>query len=343
MEQLLEMNEKKFTISKWRFVSGLILRTLLICFVISVLWEFVNFFVIGVFFHLFRKVFEYPYNLVLSAMLALICQICKITTVKVTKTGVSIKKQFRKPVFLSLDSYSFEPYQKLGSKKLKNELLFLRVVDHKGVIKDYRLFFFSKSKYTELISAINAADTEAVPTEIRAEAAFEDLRDGKVEYVIPREKIIRAEWHWYIRYSAIIVVLTVALFLMRDWGGGLTYYAGLCAGIIMVFGIPVVAVRLFLNQKICPAGVSRYGTFIYFDDCRFSVSKIEKIVITSPTAVSHSVYPKNRYIKVVTEGRQTKYWLGSDCRLFQWDYKELCGEIERMFINQASKVVYDQK
>lgn len=343
MEQLFQEKEKKFTGSIWRFVFGGVIRTVLFCFLISILWEIIHFFARGIFFYKISGIFEYPDNLVLSAVLALICQICKYTTVKVSKTGVTVKKQFRKPVFLPLDSFLFEPYKRLGSKRLKNEILFLRVINHEGTSQDYRLFFFSESTYTDLISAIRAADTEAVPVEIRAEAAFEDLRDGKVEYVIPREKIIRAEWHWYMRYSAIIVVLTVALFLMRDWGGGLTYYAGLCAGILMVLGIPLMAVRLFLNQRICPAGVSRYGAFIYFDDRRFSVSDIEKIVMTSPSSVSRSVYPKNRYIRVYSGGTQTKYWLGSDCRLFQWEYRELCGEIERMFINQPSKVIYDQK
>ncbi len=337
------MSEKKFTISKGCFLLGLILRTLSICFLISVMWGVIDFFLNGGYLYLLRRVFGYPYNLVLSVMIALICQIRKITAVKVTGTGVAIKKPFRKPVFYSLGSYQFEPYKKLGSKKLKNELLFLRVIDSNGRITDYKLSFFIKRKYTELISAINAADTEAAPVEMRAEAAFENLRDGKVEYAVPRKEIIRAEWHWYMRSSAILIVLTAALFLMRDWGGGLTYCAGLGAGVLMVLGIPVTAVRIFRNQKICPAKISRYGAFLYFDDERFAVREIERIMMTSPQAVSRSLYPKNRYIRVYSGGHRTKYWLGSDCRLFSWGYKGLCDEIERMFINQASKVIYDQK
>lgn len=101
--------------------------------------------------------------------------------------------------------------------------------------------------------------------------------------------------------------------------------------------------QLFLNQKKCPHKLYRHGTFLTFDETRFSVSRIETIRMTASNVQSNSIYPKNRYILFSSQGKKYKYWIGSTGTLSRRDYDKICQWIEKAFIHEPDKVVYEQR
>lgn len=290
-----------------------------------------------------NEIFPSPVTFALLGCIMLFYVYSKIVTVSINRTEVIIKKTFKKPIRLSLDSYKFEPRKEVGNKTLKNEHLYLRTIDTDGYTIDYRLWYFSVNTYTQLISAIQAAHTAALPIEFRSQVAFEDMVTGIIEFNLLRSQIIKSEWILYGKVSGCIIVSALVMFLIRSWGTGLKWYVALITIILAVLSLPILAVKLVLNQRRCPYKIYRNGNFLFLDDTRFSVNEIDKIIMTDVHAKSNSIFPLNRYIKIYANNKKYKYWIGSEGGLKCQDYQELCGEIERMFINSPFKVFYEQK
>lgn len=267
----------------------------------------------------------------------------RMITVSVNRSGVVIKKRFGYPVCLPFDSYKFVPVKGLGNATVKNRHLYLRTIDGNGYVTDYRLRYFSINTYTELISAVNASYTEALPAEFRSQVVYEDMVTGSMEFSLLRSEILKREWIIYGRYSGCILATALVLFLIRSWGTGLEWDLAWICAVFMVISLPVMAVRLVLNQKRCPHKVSRDGNFLFLDDKSFSMSQIEKIVMTDVNAKSSSIFPLNRYVKIYANNKKHKYWVGSESSLPYQEYQKFCREIERMFISEPAKIVYDQK
>lgn len=267
----------------------------------------------------------------------------KLIRISINKREVIIKKGFHKSIHLPFDSYRFVPIKEVENTTLKNQHLYFRTIDENGYVVDYKLRYFSIDTYTKLVSAIQAFHTSALPVEFRSQVAYEDMQRGKIEFQIMRSEILKSEWMIYRKYSGCLIVIALVLFLIRSWGTGLTWYLTQILAVLMLLSLPVMAVRLVLNKKRCPYKVYRNGDFLFIDDKRFSISQIEKIVMTDVNAKSNSIFPLNRYIKLYADNKKYKYWVGSEGSMSYQQYQELCGEIERMFINASSKIVYDQK
>lgn len=267
----------------------------------------------------------------------------RMITVSVNRSEVIIKRKFGNPIHLPFDSYKFVSIKELGNTTFKNRHLYLRTIDRNGYAIDYRLRYFSMNTYTELISAINASHIEALPVEFRSQVVYEDMVAGNIEFSLLRSEILKREWIIYGKYSGCILVTALLIFLIRSWGTGVTWDLTQILAVFMLLSLPVMAVRLALNQRKCPYKVFRNGSFLFLDDKKFSMSQIEKIVMTDVNAKSNSIFPLNRYIKIYANNKKYKYWVGSEGSLSYREYQEFCREIERMFINGSSKIVYDQK
>lgn len=295
-------------------------------------------------FYLWR-VFPFPSvsTFVFIGVVVLFYVYSKMRTVSINRREVIIKKRFGNSIHLPFDSYKFVPIKELGNTSFKNQHLYLRTIDKNGYTIDYRLRYFSMNTYTELISAINASHTETLSVEFRSQVAYEDMVTGIIEFNLFRSQIVKAEWIIYGKYSGCILVSTLIMFLIRSWGSGMTWYLVLIVITVMVLSLPVMAVRLALNQRRCPYKISKNGSFLFMDDKRFSMNQIDKVVMTDVNAKSNFIFPLNRYIKIYANNRKYKYWVGSEGSLSYQSYQELCREIERMFINSPSKIFYDQK
>lgn len=289
------------------------------------------------------RVFPSVSTFVFIGVVVLFYVYSKMRTVSINRREVIIKKRFGDSIRLPFDSYKFVPKKELANTTFKNQHLYLRTIDKNGYTIDYRLRYFSMNTYTEMISAINASHTEALPVEFRSQVAYEDMVRGHIEFDLLRSQIVKAEWMIYGKYSGCILVCALVVFLIRSWGTGLTWYFLLILTTFMVLCLPVLAVRLVFNQKRCPSKISRNGNFLFMDDKRFSMNEIDKVVMTDVRAKSNSIVPLNRYIKIYVNKRKYKYWVGSEGSLSYQSYQELCREIERMFINSPSKISYEQK
>lgn len=219
----------------------------------------------------------------------------------------------------------------------------MSVRSENGIKKTFRLPFFRKTTFTALSSDIHAALTNDVPVEIRSEIAYDDLQSGRTELPFSRQRILRSEWKIFAISSAIIVATVTVVFLVHSFFEPLYWYFLLIACVFLLLGIPISAIRIIYYKKKCPHHIYRHGTFLYFDDNRFSVSEIQTIRMTAVNVVSTSIFPKARMITILAGGKKYRYWIGSTRNLPRAEYQKLCNWMERAFINSASKVIYDQK
>lgn len=340
----LEQKDRIFHFSKIHFALEYIIKTFILFLILWFIKDMLSFLVAGnMLYYKIHHFFAFPADLISSAVLMLLCLLPKLTAVRVTKTGIEIKKLLHKPTFLPLQSHQFVSYKKTRNKILKNEFLYLQVTDQDGMVSRYKLPFFSISTYTELISAIYAADTESLPVEFRSETAYEDLQSGKQELTIPKSQLQKTEWRRFSIFISIVAAAALLLFIIRPGIAEFQWYFLFILVTLMVLSIPVEVFRIFRNLKICPHQIYRHGSYLFFDEKQFSASEIERIVMTSPMAVSKTIYPLNRYIIIYNRGKKCKYWLGTAGSMPYPKYESLCREIELGFINQPTKIIYEQK
>lgn len=89
--------------------------------------------------------------------------------------------------------------------------------------------------------------------------------------------------------------------------------------------------------------LKKSGNFLFVDEKGFSLSRIEQIAFTDAKAVSYSIYPKYRYMRIKTDDGLYKYCLGSAFSMSAQSYVNLLRGVEELFINDAMKIVYMQK
>lgn len=172
----------------------------------------------------------------------------------------------------------------------------------------------------------------------------DDLQRGKMEVRLPRQQMIRNEWIRFVKFSVIVIVA----FLLLLYVGTLDepdfhWYLAFGCGALMIMSIPVEALRIWVRRKRCPGSISKNGAHLFFDGKHFSVSEIDQICLTDADAVSKSIYPLNRYIRIAARGKRYKYWLGSAGCLSREAYREICEGIEELFTWNPSRVVYRNK
>ena len=271
---------------------------------------------------------------------------CCVQTVIVECGEVRIKRMIGRGRSYPLIDYTFDSYIKLGSRVFKWEKRYLKIEDHYDSVQKIYLPFFGTGTYSALVSAIRAEDTEMIPQEIRSEIAYENLVGEDSYYLVPKAKIVRAERKRFGIFAAIciggfalLIVLVISGAVQLGW-----YYMMLLIVFgVMVLSIPVEFIRMLANMRRCPERFKKSGNFLFVDEKGFSLSRIEQITFTDAKAVSYSIYPKYRYMRIKTEDGIHKYCLGSAYSMPDNSYVNLCQGLEELFINDAMKVFYLQK
>lgn len=269
-----------------------------------------------------------------------------VKTVIVERGEVRIKRMIGHGRIFPLTDYTFDSYIKLGSRIFKWGKRYLKIEDHDDSVKKIYLPFFGTGTYSALVSAIRAEDTELIPQEIRSEIAYENLVGEDSYYLVPKAKILRAERKRFGIFAALciggfalLIVLVISGAVQLGW-----YYMMLLIVFgIMVLSIPVELFRMLANMRRCPERFKKSGNFLFVDEKGFSLVRIEQITFTDAKAVSYSIYPKYRYMRIKTEDGIYKYCLGSAFSMPYQNYVNLCRGIEELFINDAMKIVYKQK
>lgn len=268
-----------------------------------------------------------------------------VKNVSVGDGEVQVRRLFGRSRIFSMEDCAFDSYIKLGSSNLKWEKRYLKIMTEDDAVKYIYLPFFGNSTYSALISVIRAEDTELIPQEIRSEIAYENLVGEDSYYSVPKREIVRAEWK---RLAIFVLVCTggfaIILALVISGTVELSWYHIVLPVVfgIMVLSIPVELLRMLINMRRCPERFKKSGNFLFVDEKGFSLSRIEQIAFTDVKAVSYSLYPKYRYMRVKTDEGMYKYCLGSTFSMSNQSYVNLIRGIERLFINDAMKIVYMQ-
>lgn len=340
------MNEqnKTFHSSKLRILTGYLLRAFVVFVLLWTLRDFSSFVFSGsLLFYRLENFLTLPVLFILGSIPVLLYLIPKTRTITVDKTNVTIRQGFHKTFVFPLASYTFVPHKKLGSKWFKTEYFYLRIEKENEKPEQFELPFFSKKTYSAIFSAIHAAGTHAIPASLRSEIAYENLQAGELTFQMPLSDIRNAEWKRFASFSAVVLVVAVLMFFLRKEYVPLIEYLFLVLACFLPISIPIEAIRIIRNLARCPRTIRRHGTFLYFDEQRFSVNEIDKIILTDINAVSKSIYPLNRYIQVYAGKKKYIYWAGSAGALSEAEYTELCSGLEQVFINAPDKIFYEQK
>ncbi|MCM1245874.1 MAG: hypothetical protein NC293_09565 [Roseburia sp.] len=351
---------KKYTPSLFLSAAGILLRGLPLFFIVWAVKDILSFLLSeSILYDGIYRLLTFPVDLILSLLLIFLYFAPRMTCVQVGRSEIRVKRWFQKPQNFPLSSHEFVFTKKIGNKTIKNELFYMEIKktsdreqasdqklssnrSHSGK-KRFRLVFFRKSDFTALSSAIHAAIADQVPVEVRSEAAWDDLQTGRTEFPFPRQKILRASWKEFFLSSAVILAAVASVYFLRSYFIPLYWYFLVIVCSFLLLGIPVNAVRILFYQKKCPHTISRHGTFLFFDDTRFSVSEIQTLRMTAANAVPSSIFPKMRTITITAGGKKHHYWVGSTRNMTRAEYEKLCQWIERAFMNNSSKVIYDQK
>lgn len=334
---------KTYRSSNGRILAGIFVRTFFLFLFLWILRDFSSFllsdndFIYGL-----TEILTLPVLLAVSTIFVLLYLLPKRTRIRISKTQMEICQGMHHLHIFPLTSCEISPHKKIRNGCLKRESFYLKIQKRNGKPILYKLPFFSKNTYTALISAIHAAGTHAIPAELRSEMAYQDLQEGELTYRMPISQIRTAEWKRFALFSAVILIVSVVMFFLRKEYVLPIEYLFLILSVILPVSIPIEAVRIIRNLARCPKTIRRHGTFLFMDDTCFSVSRISKIVMTDRRAVSKSIYPLNRYIKIVMDGKQHIYWAGSVGALSDSEYAELCDGIERIFLSLPDKVYYEQ-
>lgn len=285
--------------------------------------------------------------LLIPAALAGILWTCAcVKSVSVGDGEVRIRRLIGRGKTFPLTDYAFDSYIKLGSRTFKWEKRYLKIEDHYDAVKKIYLPFFGTNTYSALVSAIRAENTELIPQEIRSEIVYENLVGEDSYYIVPKAKIVRAEWKRFGIFTAVCIggfTLLLILVISGEVQLGWYYMMLLIVFGIMVLSIPVELFRMLANIRRCPERFKKSGNFLFVDERGFSLSRIEQIAFTDAKAVSYSIYPKYRYMRIKTGDGVCKYCLGSAFSMPDYSYVNLCRGIEELFINDAMKIVYMQK
>lgn len=287
-----------------------------------------------------RDLLEYPGNLLLAAVIALIWILFRVRTVTVSNQAVAVRGVFTRKHVYSFLEYTFDFEKRLGNKYLKYNRVFLRIQGRDGRKREIELPYYSESTYSDLLSAVNAAVTESIPKEIRNDISYENIMEEGTDYGFPYESVRKNEWErlgMFLKPVGIAFALVLLLVFLDE--GWFTYYLLILVG-VMVLSIPIEIIRLVRNLARCPRSIRKEGYFFFIDNMGFPVNRVKKIRMTDPKAVSNSIYPKNRYITIYSSEGKYRYFLGSTYSLNMEYYQFLCQELETLFIQEAKKVYY---
>lgn len=274
------------------------------------------------------------------AVLVFLRELCRITTVFLGKTGITIKRGLKSPCSISFETYKISSYKKV--KKTRDgikEHFYIQTIDSGEQTRNYEMAFFSVEAYTRMMSEIHE-NQKAFSPEESTENMFDILQAEEKCFLIPRRELMKKEWVWYTKVSILSLVLAGLCFFVSFRIPDRHQPKLLLLSIIWLAYLPVQFVRNLLDSKKCPERISICGGYLSFDARHFSVSDVERITLISRDADSSEDEDIRWYIVIYTKGKKYTYWLGSDESMPEETYREICQEIEKLLKNNPDKVVY---
>ncbi|MGN0495709.1 MAG: hypothetical protein ACI4GW_05745 [Lachnospiraceae bacterium] len=172
----------------------------------------------------------------------------------------------------------------------------------------------------------------------------EDVLQYANTYTVSKTTIIHAE------HIRIAIMAGILLFVFLCWFFfvlpvyELTPYMVMISTIIVIeiLNIPVELIRLYRKAKKCPSKISLNSRGMMFDETYIATTDIKKVTLTHKNAVIKSIYPKNRFIKIKTNGKKYVIWLGTESGFSYQEYAEIADSITNFCITHLIPKAYEK-
>lgn len=244
-------------------------------------------------------------------------------------------------------SESIEPKLEISSSTVE----MLKVTSYKCGLKlngrYVRLYGFGEKAFERIADDIRCMQAENIPLEEKVSAETQSLYEPIVllsadgldgEYFVPREKIIREEKKLSGKIAAISIAIAAVLVFIGLDGAGFKEMIALIIAACMAISCPFLLIGCFKKAKLFPEKIEISGDHLYIGEEYFTLTGIERAVLTSPRKKSDSIYPVQYYLKIKDGGKVHKYWLGSSL-LCENYYGDLCKEMSKAFAMFPKKLV----
>ncbi|MGN0437231.1 MAG: hypothetical protein ACI4F4_01825 [Lachnospiraceae bacterium] len=157
----------------------------------------------------------------------------------------------------------------------------------------------------------------------------EDILQYANTFTISKISIIHAE------LKRIAIMAGILLFIFLCWfffvlpAYELTSYMVMISTVIIIeiLNMPVELIKLYRNSKRCPSKICLNSEGLMFDETFIATTDIKKVTLTHKNAVSKSIYPKNRFIKIKTGDRKYVIWLGTEYGFSYQEYEAIADSI----------------
>ena len=244
-------------------------------------------------------------------------------------------------------SESIEPKSEISSSTVE----MLKMTSYKCGLKlngrYVRLYGFGEKAFERIADDIRCMQAENIPLEEKVSAETQSLYEPIVllsadgsdgEYFVAREKIIREEKKLIGKIAAISIAIAAVLVFIGLDGAGFKEIIALIISACMAISCPFLLIDCFKKAKLFPEKIEISGEHLYIGEEHFTLTGIDRAVLTSPRKKSDSIYPVQYYLKIKDGGKVHKYWLGSSL-LCENYYGELCKAMSKAFVMFPKKLV----
>ncbi len=173
------------------------------------------------------------------------------------------------------------------------------------------------------------------------------IEDFNEQYKISKGQIMKKERNTELKIGGIgICLFSIMVFLFtssKDGWNELTIGFCILVTAVLIIAAPFRLIILHKNYKRCPENIRCQWDHLWIGEQHYSFSDLKILEITSPKIESHSIYPVQHYIYVISNSRKDIYWLGSTASLSIQEYYKLCNTMEKMFLQYPEKFKYANK
>lgn len=244
-------------------------------------------------------------------------------------------------------SENIEPKSEISSSTVE----MLKMTSYKCGLKlngrYVRLYGFGEKAFERIADDIRCMQAENIPLEEKVSAETQSLYEPIVllsadgsdgEYFVAREKIIREEKKLIGKIAAISIAIAAVLVFIGLDGAGFKEIIALMIAACMAISCPFLLIGCFKKAKLFPEKIEISGEHLYIGEEHFTLTGIDRAVLTSPRKKSDSIYPVQYYLKIKDGGKVHKYWLGSSL-LCENYYGDLCKAMSKAFAMFPKKLV----
>lgn len=302
------------------------------------------------------RILHWPTGLLFGMMASVAVVFLSRTTVEIEEERIVVRSVGRRECFdLSqfVDS-SVVRKMHIGSYSKYTTVKCCLIFATPDGIRRCRLRGFGEKELEKVLESIRTAraaeltdeEKTAIVEEYRDEIseALIEGREGCNEFLLPAS-VLTGKEKGYLRKVSLIsagIIIVVGmidayeLLARHTFSLQLLFLTMLALALLMI--VIAMYVALGMRRRICAERIVIDGEHLQIGRQYYTYSYVDKIRLTSPRRRSGSVFPVQRYMHVLSEGKKRKYWLGSEVS-FSF-YESLCRSLEWGMVMYQDKLTY---